>query len=103
MKLGKNGLSLFPSRLTRPWFKTVCDDQKSYVETRSKIAEALGCPWNTSPKDIDEFIEVCDARAKWEKENNASAPLNWSCIISHSLFEDMAREIKELRDAKRNT
>jgi hypothetical protein len=103
MRLSKNGLKLFPNRLTKSWIKTIDGSTKSYTEFRSQITEALGCPWNTAPKNIDEFIEVCDARAKWEKENNASAPLNWSCIISHSLFEDMAREVKELRNAKRNT
>ena len=60
-------------------------------------------PWSTSPKTIDEFIDVCDARAKWEKENDTSIPAWWSCILTHSLFEEMAREIKEIRDAKRNT
>lgn len=99
MKLVKKGLSLFPKPLTRTWQPTISE----YSGYRSDIADALGCPWNTAPKNIDEFIEVCDARQNWEKENNASPPLNWSCTISHSLFEDIARTVKEIRDAKRNS
>ena len=71
-------------------------------DAHSKIIEASGCPWDTSPKTIDEFLEVCEMKSKWEKDNNAKIPPFWNCILSHSLFEEMAREIKEIRDAKRN-
>lgn len=103
MKLGRNGSSLFPRRLTKAWFGFAEDYTRAHEEAHAQMLENIGCPWSTSPKTIDEFIEVCDARDSWEKENNASPPSWWSCIITHSLFEEMAREIKEIRDAKRNT
>jgi hypothetical protein len=103
MKLTRNGSSLFPQRLTKTWFRFIDDYTKIHEEAHAKAMDFTACPWNTAPKSIDEFIEVCDARAAWEKENNASPPTYWSCIISHSLFEEMAREIKEIRDAKRNS
>lgn len=103
MKLGRNGSSLFPRRLTKAWFGFAEDYTRAHEEAHARMLENMGCPWSTSPKTIDEFIEVCDARDSWEKENNASPPSWWGCIITHSLFEEMAREIKEIRDAKRNT
>lgn len=103
MKLGRNGSSLFPRRLTQAWLGFTDDYAKVHEEAHAKILENMGCPWNTSPKTIDEFIETCDARSAWEKENNACAPSWWGCIITHSLFEEIAREVKEIRDAKRNS
>jgi hypothetical protein len=103
MKLGKNGMPLFPRMLTDVWSSFIDDYAKIHEQRHKEHRERFDCPWTTAPKNIDEFIEVCDARSKWEKENNASPPLTWSCTISHSLFEDIAREVKELRDAKRNS
>ena len=102
MKLGRSGSPLFPHRLTKAWFGFADDYARVHEETHSKIIEASGCPWDTSPKTIDEFLEVCEMKSKWEKDNNAKIPPFWNCILSHSLFEEMAREIKEIRDAKRN-
>ncbi len=103
MKLTRNGSSLFPRRLTKAWFGFIDDYTKIHEEAHAKAMEFTSCPWNTAPKNIDEFIEVCDARAKWEKENNASIPLWWNCTLSHSLFEEIARGLKEMRDAKRDS
>jgi len=103
MKLGRSGSSLFPRRLTKVWLGFAEDYVKVHEEAHAQIIENMGCPWNTSPKTVDEFIKTCDARSAWEKENNAVAPTWWGCIITHSLFEELAREVKELRDGKRNS
>lgn len=102
MKLGRGGSPLFPRRLTKVWSGFIDDYSRVHEEAHSKIVEASGCPWDTSPKTIDEFLEVCEMKSKWEEENNAKIPPFWNCILSHSLFEEMAREVKEIRDAKRN-
>lgn len=103
MKLGRNGASLFPRKLTNVWIGFLKDYESVHEKAHEKMGEQFDCPWTTSPKTIDEFLNVCDARAKWEKENGTSIPIWWNCILTHSLFEEMAREIKEVRDAKRNT
>lgn len=103
MRLGRNGAPLFPRRLTNAWLGFINDYEAIHEEAHSRMREYVGCPWKTNPKTIDEFIEVCDARKKWESENNASIPSYWNCILSHDLFEEIARGVKELRDAKRNT
>lgn len=103
MKLGRNGSPLFPRRLTKAWLGFVHDYESIHEEAHAKMREYMDCPWPTNPKTIDQFLEVCDARRKWETENNAVIPSYWNCILSHSLFEEIAREVKELRDAKRNT
>lgn len=103
MRLSKNGMPLFPRRLTEAWSSFVDDYVKIHEQKHAEQEERLLCPWTTAPKTIDEFLDVCDARAKWEKENNASIPPWWNCILSHSLFEEIAREVKELRNAKRDS
>lgn len=103
MKLGRNGSPLFPRRLTKAWLGFVHDYESMHEEAHAKMREYMECPWPTNPKTIDQFIEVCDARRKWETENNAVIPSYWNCILSHSLFEEIAREVKDMRDAKRNT
>jgi hypothetical protein len=101
MKLAKNNYSLFPPKLTNVWATFVQDYVKIHEQKHQNYND--GCPWSTAPKTIDEFIDVCNQRAKWEKENNASIPPFWNCILSHSLFEEIAREIKDIRDARQNT
>jgi hypothetical protein len=111
MKLGRNGISLFPRRLTRAWSSFSEDyvrmHEEAHLQAKVQAKKTIGmfteCPWNTNPKNIDEFLEVCDARADWEKKHNASIPLLWNCTLSHSLFEEIAREVKEMRNAKRNS
>ena len=120
MRLTKKGWTLFPRKLTVRWCSFDEDYEKiheaEHTEQLSKYSQ--DCPWSTSPKTIDEFLEICDARAKWEEENKTTIPAWWNCILTHSLFEEMAREVKtltqslfkeidqevkEVRDAKRNT
>lgn len=103
MKLGRNGSPLFPRRLTKAWFGFVDDYARIHEEAHQKMREYIDCPWSTNPKTLEQFIEVCDARRKWEVENNAAIPSYWNCILSHDLVEEIAREVKDLRDAKRNS
>lgn len=103
MKLSRNGAPLFPHRLTKAWFGFIHDYESMHEEAHAKMRDYIDCPWPTSPKTIDQFIDICDARKKWETENNAVIPTYWNCYVSHDLLEEMAREIKELRDARRNT
>jgi len=103
MRLGRRDSSLFPRELTKAWLGFVHDYESMHEEAHAKIRQYTDCPWLTNPKTIDQFIEVCDARRKWEVENNAVIPSYWNCFLSHDLVEEIAREIKDLRDAKRNT
>ena len=102
MKLGRNGVSLFPRRLTGVWSGFVDDYVRTHETAHEKMRENMGCPWNTAPKTIDEFIESCEKRKIWEENTKRIAPTMWSCIVTSALLEEIARGVKELKDAKRN-
>ena len=98
MKLLKRNSSLFPKKFTKHWdsypekkYYPLSDDEES-------------CPWNLSPKTIDDFVLACDQRNEWRK-NNVEDPRYswWSCILTHDLMEDIARTLKEIKDVKRNS
>lgn len=92
MKFISKKKSLFPEKLTSSWDSS---PRKRY----SEINDESLCPWNLSPKTIDEFVLACDQRNEWHK-SNAGDPRYywWSCLLTQDLMEDIARTLKEMKD-----
>jgi hypothetical protein len=97
MKFIKKKVSLFPENLTKHW-------ESAAHRRYSSMNDDDVCPWNLSPKTIDEFVLACDKRNEWHKSNAGDPRYSWwSCILTHDLMEDIARTLKEVKDAQRNT
>lgn len=98
MKLTRNGASLFPKKLTSYWPNFIDDYVRTHEAAHEKMRDSFECPWNTSPKTIDEFIESCDKRRIWEESTKRIAHPMWSCIVTSALLEEIARGVKELKN-----
>jgi len=92
MKFIRKNKSLFPKDLTKPW-------DSSPRDRYSGINDESLCPWNLSPKTIDEFVLACDQRNEWHKSNAGDPRYNyWSLLLTHDLMEDIIRTLKEMKD-----
>lgn len=63
------------------------------------MAEITKCPWETSPKTVEQMLNTAMLQLAWEKDNGKKAPYEWHAVFTTQLIGDITHRMIMLEQA----